>query len=694
MTANDFREIELSKLKPNPWNPRSDEDFRGSDFEELVSSVRAKGILSPILVRPIKNYYEIIFGERRFRASCVVAKENGGMATATIPAMVREMSDDDAFDACLIENLQRKDLTELQEANTFKTWVDRRAKKDRKADVIQDLAERTGKGARYIRRRIAILALPPEVLKAWDKGEITIGHCEQLTRLTDKKQILDYLSNCTDRWEPLKVSELRDEIDSLAVPMKKPWFDMAKAGCNTCQKNTDVQRELLFGDEMEQKRFGSCLDPQCYERRQREALVAGWDEKFRKKWGTNGFRFERDFQSITEWGKFNGKRGANWKDVAEKCLSCEHFITILETSGIPAWEQACADIACYQKLKKPVQPSRQQRSSSPDRVAPDSSGDSFPQAPLTEAPGRVENPAPRASWHGRHFREEFFKEILPSWISNLEPDSDRCLRIVLAGILNSNFSALEYFRKMEMTSARPSRYGRYHFEAADWKFIEGMDGAALRTSLKALGGYIAMQTDKTSHETRCAIAAHLGIDLARDWRINQDYLDKKTKAEILAFGEQLGIFADPKAEAFLKNVLGKRKFSALKKSELDRVILESGVDLTGKVPAEILDMNVDRGMHDELDRCPRDANGLCGYMRRRTCPHQGEMLCCEECPDHPDTYIGDGYECSGACPVPNGAAVCRVCGCTDEYGCDGGCSWVEENLCSACQGKEDVNSPK
>ena len=97
-----------------------------------------------------------------------------------------------------------------------------------------------------------------------------------------------------------------------------------------------------------------------------------------------------------------------------------------------------------------------------------------------------------------------------------------------------------------------------------------------------------MQTDKTSHETRCAIASHLGIDLARDWRITQSYLDKKTKAEILAFGEHLGIFADPKAEAFLKETLGKRKFSALKKAELDRVILESGVDLSGKVPAEIL----------------------------------------------------------------------------------------------------------
>jgi len=607
VTAKDFREIELSKLKPNPWNPRSDEDFRGADFDELVASVRAKGVLSPILVRPVKNHYEIIFGERRFRASCIVAKENGGMAEATIPAMVREMSDDDAFDACLIENLQRKDLTELQEANTFKAWVERRAKKDRKADVIKDLADRTGKGARYIRRRIAILTLPAEVLKAWDKGEITIGHCEQLSRLTDKKQILDYLSICTDRWEPLTVSELRDEIDSLAVPMKKPWFDMADAGCNTCQKNTDVQRELLFGDEMEQQRFGSCLDPQCYEKRQREALAAGWDEKFRKKWGTNGFRFERDFPFVTEFGQFNGKRGANWKDVADKCLSCEHFVTILEVSGNPVWEQACADVGCYCKLKKPIQPSQQQRSSGPDRVVPGSSSDSSPQAPLMEdGLGRIENPAPRAFWHGRHFREEFFKEVLPSWISNLEPDSDQCLRIVLAGILNSNITALEYFRKMEMTSAVPSRSGRYHFEAADWQFIEGMDAVALRTALKALGGYIAMQTDKTSHETRCAIAAHLGIDLARDWRINQDYLDKKTKAEILAFGEQLGIFADPKAEAFLKDVLGKRKFSALKKAELDRVILESGVDLTGKVPAEILDVGPDRELPMETGE--EDAN--------------------------------------------------------------------------------------
>lgn len=267
MTAKDFKEIELSKLDPNPWNPRSDDDFRGQKFDELVASIRAKGVYSPILVRPKKkDRYEIIFGERRFRASCVVAQENGGIKKAKIPALVRELSDDDAFDACLIENLQREDLTELQEANTFKAWVERRAKKDRKADVVKDLSDRTGKGARYIRRRLAILALPAEVLKAWDKGLITIGHCEQLTRLTEKKQILEFLSNCTERWDPMTVSNLRDAIDEEAVPMKKPWFDLAAAGCNTCQKNTDVQRELLFGDEMEQKRFGSCLDPQCYEK--------------------------------------------------------------------------------------------------------------------------------------------------------------------------------------------------------------------------------------------------------------------------------------------------------------------------------------------------------------------------------------------------------------------------------------------
>lgn len=682
MTAKDFKEIPLDKLKPNPWNQRDAEDYRGEKFDGLVASIRKSGVLQPILVRPLKkDSFEIIFGECRYRASCEVAKANGGLKKGTIPAMVRNMTDDEAFDACVVENLHRKDLTPFQEARTFKAYVERYKGKDRKKDIVQDLSERTSKGAQYIRRRIAILALPAEVLKAWDKGLITIGHCEQLTRLTDKKQILEYLDSCTKQWNPMTVSELRDQIDSEAVPMKNVWFDLAEAGCNTCQKNTDVQRELLFGDEMEAKKQSSCLDPTCYENHQTDVLKTDWDRKFKKKWGTNGFRFERAIHG--EFGRFNGKKGSMHKDIADKCLLCENFVTVLWSSGKPAWEQACADMTCYRKLKsKPVQ-QPPQRSSGSSQPGLDAGGE-----PDETSTGSPTPEAPRVTWHGKHFREEFFQEVLPSWISNLDVDSDKCLRIVLAGILNSNLTALEYFRKMALTSTVPYRSGRYSFEPADWKFIEGMDCVALRTVLKALGGYIAMQTDKTSHETRCAIASHLGIDLARDWRITQSYLDKKTKAEILQFGEQLGIFADPKAELFLKATLGKRKFSALKKAELDRVILESGVDLAGKVPAEILDMGPQRDLDDSEDdddcmayvNCPHFDE--CEHIGQK-CKHQwnegDEPLCCFECDDL------EG--CDQRCQL-YGIRTCRECGCTEEYGCDGGCSWVEDDLCSACQDKE------
>lgn len=142
MTAKDFKQLELSKLKPNPWNPRDEEDFKGDAFHGLVESIKKVGVMQPILVRPLKkDSYEIIFGECRWRASCEVAKANGGIKKGTIPAMVREMTDDEAFDACVVENLHRKDLSYLQEARMFKAWAERYGKKGAKKDVVQDLPQ-------------------------------------------------------------------------------------------------------------------------------------------------------------------------------------------------------------------------------------------------------------------------------------------------------------------------------------------------------------------------------------------------------------------------------------------------------------------------------------------------------------------------------------------------------------------------
>lgn len=96
----------------------------------------------------------------------------------------------------------------------------------------------------------------------------------------------------------------------------------------------------------------------------------------------------------------------------------------------------------------------------------------------------------------------------------------------------------------------------------------------------------------TGPRVRHLVACHLGGDLQKDWQINQDYLEKKTIGEIKAIAKQFGIFKDEKARAFLYEKLGKKRdaFESCKKGELVRIFLESGVDLAGKVPAEILDV--------------------------------------------------------------------------------------------------------
>ena len=682
MTAKDFKEIPLSKLKPNPWNPRDEEDFKGEKYEGLVASIGKIGVMQPILVRPSKkDNYEIIFGECRWRASCEAAKANGGLKKGTIPAMVKEMTDDEAFDACVTENLHRKELSYLQEARMFKAWADRYGKKGAKKDIVQDLSIRIAKATGYINRRIKIMDLPQKILKAWDKGQLSFGHCEQLLRLQgDEKKIDEYFSKACN-WDDYSVTRMRRDIDEESVELQHAAFDLEKAGCNACQYNADVQKKL-FGDELGMSKT-ACLNTKCFKKNQNEGLLSNWEKKYRKRYGTNGFRFYEGYNEPKHFTFGKDQYGREHKQPGEKCAECKDLVTILEISGKVRQKQACLNDKCYTllKAKKETRVEKERIGGSPSP----STGEGRGEGEIHPAPE-----APRVTWHGQHFREEFYQEIMPSWIEKLHPDDAETFRITLTALLNSNADARVRFEKDRMGD------GHYHLLCRPfkdiWTFIEKMNIQELRLELQKMACCIIMQEQSTDHDTRGRIAAHLGIDLARDWRITQSYLDKKTKSEILAFGEQFGIFADPRAEAFLKDTLGKRKFSALKKAELDRVILESGVDLTGKVPAEILDVKDEpaAGQRDDIDdevadECLLDDSGRCSYMRRRICKHQGEILCCNDCPDDPQNYEGEGDACVCSCPKVYGDQVCRLCGCSEADACEGGCSWVEEDLCSACQ---------
>ena len=194
-----FHMLDLGQIRYNPLNPRKNYD--GKDFDELVASIAAQGVIQPIIVRKkpcekTSTLYELVAGHRRHRASVVAAERNGGLAGAQIPAIVRELSDDDAFEIMTIENLQRKDLSELEEAESFKAYL------DKKGDAaLVDLAGKTGIHPGYIRRRIGVLKLPAYLLKAWDEKVLTFGHLEQFLRIKDDKSaIKEYFDDIKRGW--------------------------------------------------------------------------------------------------------------------------------------------------------------------------------------------------------------------------------------------------------------------------------------------------------------------------------------------------------------------------------------------------------------------------------------------------------------------------------------------------------------
>lgn len=173
-----IRIVSIHELAPGRYQPR--ESFDQESLDSLIASVREKGVIQPILVRPVHHglaNYEIVAGERRWRA----AKEAG---FAEIPAIVREMSDLEALETGLIENIQRHDLNPLEEAQGFKRLM------DEFQYTQDDLAQALGKSRSYIANSVRLLSLGEEVKEALKKGKITAGHARALINSEFPQELL------------------------------------------------------------------------------------------------------------------------------------------------------------------------------------------------------------------------------------------------------------------------------------------------------------------------------------------------------------------------------------------------------------------------------------------------------------------------------------------------------------------------
>jgi ParB family chromosome partitioning protein len=171
-----MQQVPIGNIRPGTFQPRR--RFDDKAMAELADSVRANGVLQPLLVRPVKNaegQYELIAGERRWRAAQLAKLHD-------VPVVVREISDREALEHGIIENVQREDLSPLEEAEGYKRLIDEfRHSQD-------DLARIVGKSRAYIGSLVRLLGLPPEVLQMIDRGELSAGHARAL--VTAKNPLL------------------------------------------------------------------------------------------------------------------------------------------------------------------------------------------------------------------------------------------------------------------------------------------------------------------------------------------------------------------------------------------------------------------------------------------------------------------------------------------------------------------------
>ena len=182
-SSEEIVELNLSDLRPNPYQPRK--VFDEEALNELAASIREHGVFQPIMVKKSIKGYDIIAGERRFRASKMAGLDK-------IPAIIRDFTDEQMMEIALLENLQREDLSVIEEALAYKSMIEH-------LNLTQDeLSKRVGKSRSHITNILGLLRLPGEVQQMVSDGRITMGHARALSKLESRDEIIKLANKIVD----------------------------------------------------------------------------------------------------------------------------------------------------------------------------------------------------------------------------------------------------------------------------------------------------------------------------------------------------------------------------------------------------------------------------------------------------------------------------------------------------------------
>ena len=255
-TKEEIVEIPISELRVNPYQPRK--YFNDEALAELAASIKEHGVFQPIIVKQSIKGYEIVAGERRFRASKMAGLEK-------IPAIIRAFTDEQMMEIALLENLQRENLSAIEEAIAYKNMIEQ-------LSLTQDeLARKVGKSRSHITNILGLLRLPKEVQQMVAEDKISMGHARVLSKLESDEKIIEMAHQIIDNKLPVRELEEMTSTPSVEKKVKivrkssssseyKYVEDMLRDKLDTKVKIKERKIEISFSNVADLNRILEILD--------------------------------------------------------------------------------------------------------------------------------------------------------------------------------------------------------------------------------------------------------------------------------------------------------------------------------------------------------------------------------------------------------------------------------------------------